>query len=252
MIRVLFLVLLLIAPAARAEQIVSGLSQNRVQITANFDGTKILVYGAVKRDAPAPKGPPLEVIVTVEGPSTRLVIRRKEHVAGLWLNRAAVSIDKAPSFYAVATTGPIKDILTDTEDLRYSITIPHVIRAVGISEEASNATDFVEALQRIRMAEDRYRLAENTVQLVEESLFRADVLLPANLIEGQYRVRIFITRNGQVVDERDNLIDVRKAGLERFLFNLAQQQPLAYGAIALLMAALAGWAASAAFRFIRT
>ena len=101
----LLLAALFAAGQARAtEAIVTGLSQNRVQITANFDGSEILIYGAVKRDAPAPTDAPLEVIVTVEGPSTPLVIRRKEKAAGIWLNRSSVTIDAAPSFYAVATT----------------------------------------------------------------------------------------------------------------------------------------------------
>ena len=61
----------LLGPAVRAqdtdpEAIVSGLSQNRVSITANYDGSEILVYGAVKRETPIPEGK-LEVIVTVEG-----------------------------------------------------------------------------------------------------------------------------------------------------------------------------------------
>ena len=51
--------LLLAAPATAApEAIVAGLSQNRVSITADFDGSEILIYGAVKRDAPAPAGAP--------------------------------------------------------------------------------------------------------------------------------------------------------------------------------------------------
>lgn len=158
MIRALALAFGLAAlPALASEEIVSGLSQNRVAITANFDGSEILIYGAVKRDSPAPedKGR-MEVIVTVEGPATPLVIRRKEKIAGIWLNRDAVTIDKAPSFYAVATTGPLEEILSGTEDLRHSITLPQVIRAVGISAEASDPQDFVESLQRIRLAEDRY------------------------------------------------------------------------------------------------
>ncbi len=249
----LLLAALLAAGQARAtEAIVTGLSQNRVQITANFDGSEILIYGAVKRDAPAPTDAPLEVIVTVEGPSTPLVIRRKEKVAGIWLNRSSVTIDAAPSFYAVATTDKLDKILSGTEDLRHHITIPHAIRAVGISAEAANSPDFIEALQRIRLNEDRYRVAEGTVQLAEETLFRTDVALPANLTEGNYKVGLFILRGGKVIDSQERLIGVRKAGLERFLFNLAHQEPFLYGVISLAMAAFAGWAASAAFRFMRS
>ena len=234
-----------------AEKIVAGLSQNRVSITANFDGSEILIYGAVKREDPVPTTSQLEMIITVQGPAVPLVIRRKERLAGIWLNTASVNIDAAPSFYAVASTGPLADILSGTDDLRHRITIPHAIRAIGISAEASNSPDFIDALQRIRLAEDRYRLAEGSVQLVEDTLFRTDVVLPANLTEGNYRVRIFLLREGHVVDTQERIIGVRKAGLERFLFNLAHEHPLVYGLASLIMAAVAGWAASAGFRFLR-
>lgn len=238
-------------PLAASETIVAGLSQNRVAITAQYDGSEILVYGAVRRDAPLPKGYPLEVIVTIEGPATPLVIRRKERTAGIWVNAASVTIDAAPSFYAVATTGPLEDILSATEDLRHRITLSNAIRAIGISEEAADSPEFVAALERIRMAEDRYRLSEGSVSLVEQTLFRTDVVLPSNLTEGDYRVRLFLTRGGKVIDKQERLIDVRKAGIEQFLYNTAHDQPLLYGFASLLLAVVAGWAASAGFRLLR-
>ena len=245
------LCLALAGPAHAEEQIVAGLSQNKVQITANFDGSSILIYGAVKRDTPVPEGPPLEVIVTVEGPSAPLTIYKRDRVAGIWLNRDSVSVQAAPSFYDVATSGPLDSILTETEDLRHKITLEHLIRAIGASTEAENSDDFIAALQRIRTEQGSYRVDENRVQLVQDTLFRADVALPAALVEGEYKVRMFITRAGHVLDEQDLTITVRKEGLERFLFNLAQQQPLEYGLISLLIAGFAGWGASAAFRAIR-
>lgn len=252
-LRALLALLLLAAlPAAATEQIVTGLSQNRVQITANFDGSEILIYGAVKRDAPLPEDSRLDVIITVEGPQTPLVIRRKERVAGIWLNRSEVTVDSAPEFYAIATNGPLEEILTETDDLRHHISIPLAIRAVGISQEAAESELFTEALARIRIAEDRFRLALNSVQLIEQTLFRTDVALPANLTDGKYVVRLFILREGHVIDSQERVIDVRKAGLERLLFNLAHERPFLYGVLSLIMAAVAGWGASAAFRFVRT
>lgn len=248
----IWLGLLAASPAARAEEtIVTGLSQNRVAITANFDGSEILIYGAVKRDAPPPSESPMEVIITVEGPATPLTIRRKDRVAGIWINRSAITVDAAPSFYAVATTGPIDTILTETDDLRFKITIPHAIRAVGSTAEAEDAEAFIEALQRLRKDEGRYRQAEGWVQFTDQTLFRTDVLLPANLTEGDYRVRLFLLREGRVVDHQERVIGVRKAGLERFLYNMAHRQPFLYGVISLLLAVAAGWAASAGARFLR-
>ncbi|MES2914081.1 MAG: TIGR02186 family protein [Pseudomonadota bacterium] len=251
MIRALALILVLSLPAAAQEMIVSGLSQNRVSITADFDGSEILIYGAVKRDAPAPDGGPLEVIVTVEGPSAPVAVRRKGRVAGIWVNNASVTIDSAPSFYAVATTGPLTHILSDVDNLRYGITIERVIRAVGIASEADRAGEFILALLRVRTEEGRYRILEGKVELSEDTLFRTDIVLPANLTEGEYKVRLFLLRDKRVVASQERLIGVRKEGLERFIFNLAQQQPLIYGLVSLVLAAVAGWGASAAFRLIR-
>jgi uncharacterized protein (TIGR02186 family) len=248
----IFLALAIALPAAAQEQIIAGMSQNRVSITADFDGSEILIYGAVKRDTPPPEGKPLEVIVTVEGPSTPVAVRRKGRVAGIWVNNASVNIDSAPSFYAVATSGPLTHILSDTDNLRYGITIERVIRAIGISAEAEKAGEFVLALLRVRTNEGRYRILEGKVELTEETLFRTDIVLPANLTEGEYKVRLFLLRDKRVVASQERVIGVRKEGLERFIFNLAQEQPLIYGLLSLILAALAGWGASAAFRLIRT
>ncbi|WP_431301009.1 TIGR02186 family protein [Tabrizicola sp. BL-A-41-H6] len=251
MIRWLLPLLLLASPALAEESIVSGLSQNRVSITADFDGSEILIYGAVKREAPVPKGSPLQVIVTVEGPSTPVIVRRKDRVAGIWINNAEVRVDSAPSFYAVATTGPLSDILSDTENLRHRVTIERAIRAVGITGEADQADAFVQAMLRVRSNEDRYRVLEGAVQLTDDTLFRTDVVLPSNLTEGEYTVRLFLLRDGKVVATQERVIRVRKEGLERFIFTMAHDQPLLYGLLSLVLAGIAGWAASAAFRLIR-
>ena len=252
MIRLALLLMALSLPAAAQERIVAGMSQNRVSITADFDGSEILIYGAVKRDAPPPEGlGPLEVIVTVEGPSTPVAVRRKDRVLGIWLNNAEVRVDSAPSFFALATTGPLDYILSDTDNLRHAITIERVIRAVGITEDADRAGEFLLGLLRVRTNEGRYRILQGKVELTEETLFRTDIVLPANLTEGEYKVRLFLLRDKRVIAQQDRVIGVRKEGLERWVFNLAQQQPLLYGLISLVLAAVAGWGASAAFRLIR-
>lgn len=250
MIRAIALLLAMALPV-QAEQIVAGLSQTEVSINANFAGSEIIVYGAVKRDAPAPKKPRLEVIVTVEGPSDPLIVRKKDRRFGVWMNAESVQIDLAPSFYAVATTGPLSEILTDAENLRYQITVPSEIRAVGIAQQTDNSSDFIAALLRIREDEGRYRIAEGAVELTDSTLFRADVVLPANLTEGDYRVRMYITRGGMVIDAQDQVIAVQKQGLERFVNRLSKSQPLIYGLLSLAMAVAAGWGASTAFRFFR-
>ena len=247
--RRLLVLLALLAWPAGAEEIVLGLSEDEVAITATFDGAGILIFGAVKRDGPAPDAAPLEVAITVSGPPEPLIVRQSERRLGIWVNAAAVEVDRAPSFYAVATTAPLARMLTDTEDLRHSVTLPRAIRAIG--NEVADREPFLDALLRVRLEEGRWQVLEGEVEFDEQTLFRTRIALPANLTEGSYAARIFLTRDGVVVDSLSTAIDVRKVGLERWLHRLATERSPLYGLLALAIAILAGWGASAAFQALR-
>ncbi|MCV2894067.1 TIGR02186 family protein [Lentibacter sp. XHP0401] len=244
----LALIFLLLAPPAWAENVVLGLSQRSVSITTNFDGSEILIFGAVKRSGAIPEGPPLDVVITVAGPNQPLTVRRKARRFGIWVNTAEIEVDSAPAFYAIATSAPFREALSDTQDLRHRVSIPRAIRSVGAPMEVENAASFVQAVIRIRKANGLYQLRENSVEVAEQTLFKTSIAMPANLIEGDYQTRILLTRSGEVVSEFNTVIEVKKVGLERFLFNLSRQQPMIYGLLSLAIAIFAGWGASAVFR----
>ena len=247
------LFLLFLAPlAVQSEEVVLGLSRDQVSITTRFDGSEILIFGAVKREAPIPEGSPLEVVITVAGPSQPVLVRKKDRVLGIWVNTEAVEVDLAPSFYAVASTGPLDEILSDVEDLRHKITVPRAIRSVGAPDTVKDSASFTEALMRIRSDRDLYQSLEGGVALDQQTLFRTAIRLPANLTEGDYNTRIFLLRDGKLVSTYETSIDVRKVGLERWLYSLSRQQPILYGLMSLAIAIAAGWGASAVFRLIRT
>ncbi|MDG2231157.1 MAG: TIGR02186 family protein [Paracoccaceae bacterium] len=244
------LILINTAPVA-AEEVVLGMSHDEVAITATFDGSEILVFGAIKRETKI-SPVPLQVIVAVSGPSKPLLVRRKERKFGIWVNTDTVEVDSAPSFYAIATSAPWDQAVSDTEDLRHKISINRAIRSVGAPMHIENAQSFSDAVMRIRKKSGLYQLRENTVAVDQQTLFRTSIEMPANLTEGNYKTRIFLTRNGQVVSDFETDIDVRKVGLERFLFALSRENPLAYGLMSLAIAIFAGWSASAVFQFIRS
>ena len=236
---------------APAEEVVLGLSKDRVSITTNFDGSDILIFGAIKREAAIPDGAPVEVIVAIAGPSLPITVRRKEKRLGIWVNTDAVDVDHAPSFYAVHSSAPLADVLKEVEDLRHKISVPRAIRSVGAPSDIEDAASFTEALIRIRENSEIYQLREGSVTIEEQTLFRTAVRLPAALTEGAYSTRIFLTRDGTVVSSYETTIDVEKVGMERWLFELSRQQPLIYGLMSLAIAIGAGWGASAAFRVFR-
>ena len=243
----LVLVFLLAAIPATSEEVVAGLSQSRIAITTDFDGSEILIFGAVKRDESVEGAEPLGVIVTVEGPSSPLAVRKKDKRYGIWVNTDAREFDAAPSFYAVSTSAPWEQVIETTEDLKHSVSVQRAIH----NEASAGTLEYIEALIRIRSNQDLFQTNIGAVTVNEETLFSTSVRLPANLTEGDYRARFFLTRGGKVVDSHETAIAVQKVGLERFLFRLAHDKPFIYGLMSLAIAIGAGWAASAFFRYFR-
>ena len=181
----MIIVLMLSKTLAANEKIVLGLSQDEVAITANFDGSQILLFGAIQREAPQPDGK-MGVIITIAGPSKPIAVRKKEKRFGIWVNNQTVEVDAAPSFYAVATNAPFNEILLDVEDLRNKISIERAIRSVGAPMHIEDSQSFTEAVIRIRKEQKLYQLLENEIVVDQSTLFRTAIDMPANLTEGDY------------------------------------------------------------------
>jgi uncharacterized protein (TIGR02186 family) len=241
------------AASARAEtieKVVAGLSQTFVEITTGFAGSEIFIYGAVKREAPPPKAWPLDIIVAVTGPLEPVIVRKKERRFGIWINDAGVKVDAAPSLYAVATTGPFRDIISYTDDLRYKVGLEHLVQYIGETTDEEYMEGYPEALVRLRHAAGSYFELTGGVKVTDETLFETRIRLPANLVEGDYKARIFLLRDKAVLDVFESSIEVRKVGLERWIYTMAQEQSAVYGLLSILVALGAGWLASAFFRIV--
>ena len=86
------------------------------------------------------------------------------------------------------------------------------------------------------------------VSLSHNALFRARVVLPANIVSGTYGIRILQMRGGVAINEdRTNLV-VNKGGLSADIYNLAHKHSALYGVLAIAFAVAAGWLAAMAFR----
>ena len=251
MLRILIAAITLIAAPLMAQETVGvDLPQNRVAITATYSGSEIFVFGAVKREAPLPEGGgDLDVAIVIEGPLETAVVRKKQNNVGIWVNGPSVEIHDAPSFFTIATTGPLDEILHEGERRDYAIGLDYAVRPQA--ETTAETAEYMKAVRRIREDMGLYSEREGLVNLTGETLFDADIRLPANLVEGDYTARTYLIRNQNIIADTSVGISVRKEGLERWLYNLAHEQALVYGLLSLLVALVAGYGASEIFRRLR-
>ncbi len=255
MFRIVFIAISIIAsPLFAQETVVVDLSQNRIEITATYSGSNIFVFGAVKRDTPLPAGTgSLDVAIVIEGPLETVTVRKKEKKLGIWVNSDAVEIHRAPSFFTIATTRPLEEMLNEGDRRDYAIGLDYAVRPQPDAEDDidANIESFAEAVVRIREDDGLYSQREGLVNLTDDILFEAGISLPANLVEGDYTARIYLVRDKNIVADAAVEITVRKAGLEAWLYDLSRENSLLYGLLSLLVALVAGYGASEIFRRLK-
>jgi uncharacterized protein (TIGR02186 family) len=232
------------------ERIDIGISTNEIAIASDFSGADITVFGAIDRaDELLLSTFAYDVVVALEGPRKSTTVRRKERVAGIWINRHSIRFEPIPASYSMSSTRPLADIANLMEHSSRDIGIANLrLIPSGHIGDGSRLTDFRDALRRIKQTSGLYQRDPTGVQFISKALFKASVRLPANIPIGQHRVRAVLYKNDEFVMEKVIPLRVVKTGLEQFIFNLAHTHSFIYGLIAVLIATLTGWLGSVIFR----
>ncbi len=239
-------------PQLQAETITADVSTRNVAVTANFSGSEIVVFGAVDNSRqPSAESGLYDVVIVVVGTPTRAVARKKDRVAGVWMNTDAIAFDNVPSYYAIAATRPLDEVASAEVLKSTGIGFDYVPMSLANSAEgrtAADVNDFRQAIVRLKRKERLYSLNEYAVAFIGRSLFRASVDVPANVVVGPFETRVFLFRNGELLSQFNARLDLERQGLEEVMHVLAFKKPLAYGIIIVCLAMGAGLFASVLFR----
>tara|TARA_R110002020_G_scaffold87061_32_gene215180 strand:+ start:2582 stop:3388 length:807 start_codon:yes stop_codon:yes gene_type:complete len=233
-----------------SERIDIGISTNEIAISSDFSGADITVFGAIDgADELLLSTWAYDVVVALEGPRKATTVRRKERVAGIWINRHSISFEPIPASYSMSSTRPLANVASTMElGSRYiGINNIRLVPTGGIGD-GSRVSEFRDALRRIKQTSGLYQRDPTGVRFISKSLFRASVRLPANIPVGVHTVRAVLYKNNQFVMEKVIPLRVVKTGLEQFIYNFAHLYGLAYGVFAVFLATITGWLASVIFR----
>lgn len=235
-----FLTATLVAVPARAQPLVFDLSSHLIAITTGFSGTELLLFGATEGEG--------DVIVTLRGPETTAVVRKKSRVAGIWINTERMSFSSVPAFYRVAASRPMDQIAPPTLRTRHQLGLDHLRLIAPADAPADLAPIFRAGLLRNQEARGLYSSEVGRVSFLGPRLFRTRVVLPANVPPGSYTVEVLLVRNGQVIAAQTTPMFVSKVGLGAEVYEFAHRHAALYGILAILLAVLSGWGAGVAFR----
>lgn len=246
-----FLLALLATASARAEDLILALSQETVEISSNFSGTRLVLFGSIERDAqtvPRPRG--YDVVVVLRGPLEDVVTRRKERILGVWINRDSRRYVRVPSFYAVLSSVPLEEIASESVLARLQIGLDNIVLETPEHPggDQPGEDDFADAFRRLKQDVSLYYENAEAVEELSRSLFKAQVPLPANVPVGEFTAEVHLFASGTLLTTETATIRVDKTGFEQLLFDLAHQRPLVYGGMTILLAFFIGWLATIIFR----
>lgn len=235
--------LALLLGGADEPRLVPDVSQREIDIQYSFRGAELLLFGAIVYPGGRLPKHPADIVVVLKGPERPVTIREKQKIAGIWVNADSMQFQSAPSFYAIASSRPIKDITDDRTAAIYELSIDNIQLSPSAFKDSAEIARFENGLVTLQQRDGLFVQRVGTVEITDGLLYRARLPLSARAVVGDYTAETFLIQDGRVVAAAVRDINVRKSGFERFIANAAEDHALLYGLAATLLAVGMGLAA---------
>ena len=238
---------LVLLTGARDPILVPDVSQHELQVRQGFTGTELLLFGAILNPEGTRAAKDYDIVVVLEGPARPMVLREKRKIAGVWVNAESTTLRSVPSFYALASSRPIHQIVDERTAAIYELGLRSLqLSPTGAIEPAAQLR-FAAGLVDLMARNGLYNQAESAVTITGQVLYQARIALPSNVQTGAYTAETFAIRNGRVVASAMARVDVRKQGFDKVVADFAQDHGLFYGLLAVAISVAMGWLAGRLF-----
>ncbi len=228
--------------------LVPDISARSVEIRYSFNGAQLLLFGAILYPGGKVPARPADIVVVLKGPVEPIVVREKQKIAGIWMNADSNRFRSVPSFYAVASSRPIRDLIDERTAAIYELGLQDLQLSPGGGALPDKERRFESGLLDLRRRSGLYAQADNGVEISQGVLYRARIAIPSQVPVGTYTTETFLIDRGKVIAAATRDVEVGKAGFERSIAIAARQDGFLYGLASVLLSLGLGWAAAMLFR----
>ena len=243
--------LLILAPLLMAQTkpvLVPDVSARAVEIRYSFSGAQLLLFGAILYPGGKVPARPADIVVVLKGPVEPIRVREKQKIAGIWMNADSNRFSSAPSYYAVASSRPIRELVDERTAAIYELGLQDLQLSPGGGALPEKERRFEAGLLDLRRRSGLYAENPHGVEISEGVLYRARMVIPSQVPVGTYTTETFLIDDGKVIAAATRDIQISKSGFERFVAVAARRHQALYGLSAVALSLGLGWAAAAAFR----
>ena len=246
--RLILLGLMPLLMAQSQPKLVPDISARSIEIRYSFTGAQLLLFGAILYPGGRVPADPADVIVVLKGPVQPILVREKQKIAGIWMNADSNRFRSAPSFYAVASSAPVRQLVDERTAAVYELGLQDLQLSPGGGALPEKERRFEAGLLDLRKRQGLYAEHPHGVEISEGVLYRARISIPSQVPVGTYTAETFLVDDGKVVAAATKEIEIGKSGFERYVALAARQQSFLYGLAAVFLSLFLGWAAAAVFR----
>jgi uncharacterized protein (TIGR02186 family) len=250
--------LALMAPlliGAEKPVLVPDSSARQVQIKYSFAGAQLLLFGAIAYPDGRAPARPADIAVVLRGPDQPILVREKERIAYIWMNADSSRFRSVPSYYAVTSSRPIRDLVDERTASIYELGIHNLQLSPGGGALPEKERRFEAGLVDLRTRSGLYSENPHGVEITDGILYRAIVTIPSLVPEGTYTAETFLIepgtdpqKSGKVVAVATRDIQINKSGFERDVWLASRRYRFLYGLACVAMSLGLGFAAAVAFR----
>jgi uncharacterized protein (TIGR02186 family) len=234
--------------AATKPVLVPDISSRSVQIRYSFTGAQLLLFGAILYPGGRAPAHPADIVVVLRGPVEPIVVREKQHIAGIWMNADSNRFRSAPSFYATASSRPISQLVDERTAAIYEMGLQNLQLSPGGGALPEKDRRFEAGLLDLRRRQGLYAEHPRGVEISEGVLYRATISIPSQVPVGTYTAETFLVDHGRVLAAATREIQIGKSGFERFVALAARRHAFLYGLVAVLLSLGMGYGAGVLFR----
>ncbi len=245
------LLLLALAPllvGADKPVLVPDISARKVEIQYSFTGAQLLLFGAIVYPGGRAPARPADIVVVLRGPVQPILVREKQRILHIWMNADSDRFRSAPSFYSVASSRPISDLVDDRTAAIYEMGLHNLQLSPGGGALPEKERRFEAGLLDLRKRHGLYAENPQGVEISGGVLYRATITIPSQVPVGTYTAETVLVDRGRVLAAATKDIQINKSGFERYVALAARRHEGLYGLAAVLLSLGLGWAAAAFFR----
>ncbi|MEM6627353.1 MAG: TIGR02186 family protein [Pseudomonadota bacterium] len=211
---------------ANADTIAAALAEDSVEIDVDFDGARVTLFGVSN----AADDPDAAFVVALVGPSRpHAIVRNTPN------GEERFEFVSAPSVLAVAAEPSIAEIVSPDALIRAGVNARYAAKPAPQDMTRTDLDVWRTAFADLKTEAGLFSGDMDGVRRLEGGLLRADIDLPAEAPAGEYDVRAFVFRDGEMVGEFHTPLYLERKGAESFLYNLSRDRGVLYGLIAVLV-----------------